>query len=191
MTQLAPDHQWGGSMLERTQEEWDVLTSEWQQAQAVLADRVIEHLAGLDQEKSVFPLTRLGHSLQVATRAARANRDDEYVFCALVHDIGDTLAIYNHADLGAAVVKPFVRPAYHWMVQKHDVFQGYFFWHFVGRDRNAREEYRGHPNFDLTAEFCEDYDQVSFDVNYANMPLEEFQPLVRDLMSRPWAHKNA
>ena len=77
------------------------------------------------------------------------------------------------------------------MVQKHDVFQGYFFWHFVGRDRNAREEYRGHPNFDLTAEFCEDYDQVSFDVNYANMPLEEFRPLVRDLMSRPWAHKNA
>ena len=79
-------------MLERTQEEWDVLTSEWQQAQDGLADRVIEHLAGLDQEKSVFPLTRLGHSLQVATRAARANRDDEYVFCALVHDIGDTLA---------------------------------------------------------------------------------------------------
>src|SRR5436305_121125 len=144
MTQLAPDPQWGGSMLERTQEEWDVLSSEWKQAQAGLADRVIEHLAGLDQEKSVFPLTRLGHSLQVATRASRAGRDDEYVFCALLHDIGDTLATYNHADLGAAIVKPFVRPAYHWMVQKHDVFQGYFFWHFVGRDRNAREEYRGH-----------------------------------------------
>lgn len=191
MTQLAPDHQWGGSMAERTQEEWDVLTSEWKQAQAGLADRVIEHLAGLDQEKSVFPLTRLGHSLQVATRASRAGRDDEYVFCALVHDIGDTLATYNHADLGAAIVKPFVRPAYHWMVQKHDIFQGYFFWHYVGRDRNAREEYRGHPNFDLTAEFCEEYDQTAFDVNYANMPLEEFRPLVRDTMSRPWAHNNA
>jgi len=178
-------------MSERTQEEWDVLSSEWKETQAGLADRVLDHLGELDREKSVFPLTRLGHSLQVATRAARAGRDDEYVFCALVHDIGDTLGAYNHADLGAAIVKPFVRPAYHWMVEKHDIFQGYYFWHYVGRDRNAREEYRGHPNFDLTAEFCAEYDQVAFDVNYANLPLEEFRPLVREVMSRPWAHRNA
>jgi predicted HD phosphohydrolase len=191
MTQLASDHQWAGSMLDRTQEEWDVLSSEWGETQTGLADRVLEHLAELDREKSVFPLTRLGHSLQVATRAARAGRDDEYVFCALLHDIGDTLGAYNHADIGAAIVKPFVRPAYHWMVENHDVFQGYFFWHFLGRDRDAREKYRGHPNFDLTAEFCEDYDQSSFDVNYANMRIEDFRPLVRDLMSRPWAHRDA
>jgi predicted HD phosphohydrolase len=191
MTQLLPDHQWAGSMDERTQEEWDVLSSEWKEAQAGLADRVLDHLVELDREKSVFPLTRLGHSLQVATRAARAGRDDEYVFCALVHDIGDTLGTYNHADIAAAIVKPFVRPAYHWMVEKHDVFQGYYFWHHVGRDRNAREQFRGHPNFDLAAEFCADYDQVAFDVNYPNMPLEEFRPLVREVMSRPWAHQNA
>lgn len=191
MTQLMPDHQWAGSMSERTQAEWDVLSSEWKDAQSGLADRVLDHLGELDREKSVFPLTRLGHSLQVATRAARAGRDDEYVFCALVHDIGDTLGTYNHADLAAAIVKPFVRPAYHWMVEKHDVFQGYYFWHYLGRDRNAREKYRGHPNFDLTAEFCADYDQVAFDVNYANLPLEEFGPLVRDVMSRPWVYQDA
>ena len=191
MTSLAADHQWSGSMEERTQEEWDVLSSEWGEAQSGLADRVVDHLALLDQEKSVFPLSRLGHSLQVATRASRAGRDDEYVFCALIHDIGDTLGAYNHADLAAAVVKPFVRPEYHWMVEKHDVFQGYFFWHFLGRDRNAQEKYRGHPSFELTAEFCEDYDQCSFDVGYANLALEEFRPLVRDVMSRPWAHGNA
>ena len=149
-----------------------------------------DSLMELDREKSVFPLTRLGHSLQVATRAARAGRNDEYVLCALLHDIGDTLGAYNHADLGAAIVKPFVRPEYHWMVEKHDVFQGYYFWHYIGLDQNAREKYRGHPNFDLTAEFCADYDQPSFDVHYANMPLDEFRPLVRDLMSRPWAQKN-
>jgi predicted HD phosphohydrolase len=185
MSELAVDHKWSGSMEERTQEEWDVLSAEWALSQGSLADRVLDHLVELDREKSVFPLTRLGHSLQVATRAARAGRDDEYVFCALVHDIGDTLAAYNHADLAAAVVKPFVRPEYHWMVEKHAIFQGYFFWHYIGQDRNAREKYRGDPNFDLTAEFCQDFDQSAFDVNYPNMALEEFRPLVRDIMAKP------
>jgi predicted HD phosphohydrolase len=185
MTQVDTSRNWAGSMAERTQEEWDILSAEWREAQGGLADRVLDHLRELDREKSVFPLTRLGHSLQVATRAARAGRDDEYVFCALIHDIGDTLAAYNHADLAAAVVKPFVRPEYHWMVAHHDVFQGYYFWHMIGGDRNSREQFRGEPNFDLTAEFCEDFDQSAFDVNYPNMALAEFRPLVLDVMSRP------
>jgi predicted HD phosphohydrolase len=176
---------WAPTMEERTQEEWDILSAEWEGYKRGLADRVLEHLMELDREESVFPLTRLGHSLQVATRASRANRDDQYVFCALIHDIGDMLGTYNHADIAAAVVKPFVPPEYTWMVEKHNIFQGYYFWHYVGGDRNAREQFRGHEWFDLTEEFCAEYDQPAFDVNYKSYDIEEFRPLVRQVMATP------
>jgi predicted HD phosphohydrolase len=184
MSSTAEIH-WAPSMKERTQEEWRVLNAEWEDYKHGLADRVLEHLMALDQQASVFPLNRLGHSLQVATRASRAGKDDEYVFCALLHDIGDTLGTFNHQDIAAAVVKPFVRPEYHWMVQQHAIFQGYYFWHYIGGDRNAREKLRGHEWFDLTEEFCDEYDQSAFDVNYRSFDVEEFRPLVREMMASP------
>jgi predicted HD phosphohydrolase len=177
--------QWAPSMKERGEDEWKVLSVEWEEYKHGLADRVLEHLVALDREGSVFPLSRLGHTLQVATRASKAGKDDEYVYCALIHDIGDTLGTYNHADIAAAIVKPFVPPEYHWMVEKHNIFQGYYFWHHIGLDRNAREQYRGHEWFDLTEEFCEEYDQTAFDVNYKSYDLEEFRPLVRQIMASP------
>ena len=84
-----------------------------------------------------FPVDRLEHSLQTATRAERDGRDDEYVLCALLHDIGDTLSPYNHPDIAAGILKPFVSEANHFMVEQHGVFQGYYFWHHIGMDRTA------------------------------------------------------
>jgi predicted HD phosphohydrolase len=152
---------------------------------AGLADRVLDHLRLLDGDFGGFAVDRLTHSLQTATRAERANRDDEYLLCALLHDIGDTLASHNHADLAAAVVKPFVSAQNHWLVEKHAIFQGYYFFHFLGLDRNLRDQYAGHEWFDYTAEFCAEFDQPAFDPGYDTFPLEHYEPLVRQAFSAP------
>jgi predicted HD phosphohydrolase len=78
----------------------------------------------------------------------QANRDEEYMVCALLHDIGDTLGSYNHADLAAVIVEPFVSEGNHWMVKHHAIFQGYYFLHFLGLDRDRLEKFRGHPHFE-------------------------------------------
>jgi predicted HD phosphohydrolase len=146
---------------------------------------VIAHLRLLDGDFGGFPVDRLTHSLQTATRAYRADRDDGYVACALLHDIGDTLGSYNHPDIAAAIVKPFVTDELHWMVEKHGIFQGYYFFHFLGLDRNLRDQFAGHPFYDLTAEFCTDFDQPAFDPAYPTMSLEEFTPLLQQFFSAP------
>ncbi len=173
------------SMDEGTQEDWAIIAGEMLNFYPGLPDRVLGHLKLLDGDFGGFAVDRLTHSLQTATRAYRANRDDEYVLCALLHDIGDNLASFNHADLAAAIVKPFVAEPYHWMVDKHGIFQGYYFFHFIGADKDMRDKFAGHEHFDLTEEFCADYDQVSFDPAYDTLPLEHFEPLVRELMARP------
>lgn len=185
-TNVVPDERRAGfhSMAEGTQEDWDIISAQGGTFAAALPDRVLDHLRLLDGIHSGYAVDRLTHSLQTATRAERAGRDDEYVLCALLHDIGDTLAPMDHAGLAAAVVKPFVSEQNHFMVAKHAVFQGYYFWHFVGRDRDAREQYRGHEWFDYVAEFCSEYDQPSFDPGYDTLSLEHFEPLVRARLVR-------
>jgi predicted HD phosphohydrolase len=173
------------AMSEGTAEDWQAIANASMKFSAALPDRVLTHLRLLDGDYGGFAVDRLTHSLQTATRAERAGRDDEYVLCALLHDIGDTLGSYNHADVAAAILKPFVSERNHWMVDKHAVFQGYYYFHLVGLDRDARERYRGEEHFDYTAEFCQDFDQPSFDPAYETLPLEHFEPLVRDLMSAP------
>jgi predicted HD phosphohydrolase len=173
------------AMTEGTKEDWEIIISEQLHLYAGLADRTLAHLRLLDSDFGGFAVDRLTHSLQTATRAYRANRDDEYVFCALLHDIGDTLGSYNHADVAAAIVKPFVSEQNHWMVDKHAIFQGYYFFHHLGLDRDLREQYRGHDWFDYTEEFCADFDQPAFDPAYDTLPLEHFEPLVRSVMSSP------
>jgi predicted HD phosphohydrolase len=172
-------------MTEGTKADWDIIGGEALRQYAGLADRVLAHLRLLDNDFGGFSVDRLTHSLQTATRAYRADRDDGYVFAALLHDIGDTLGSYNHADVAAAIVKPFVDERNHWMVEKHAIFQGYYFFHHLGLDRNLRDQYRGHEYFDYTEEFCAEYDQPAFDPAYDTLPLEHFEPLVRSVMASP------
>jgi predicted HD phosphohydrolase len=173
------------AMTEGTQQDWSIIANAAFEFFPGLADRVMDHLRLLDGDFGGFNVDRLTHSLQTATRAYRADRDDNYVACALLHDIGDTLGSYNHADIAAAVVKPFVSEEYHWMVEKHGIFQGYYFFHYLGLDRNLRDQFAGHPCYDLTAEFCEVYDQPAFDPDYPTMGLDEFEPLLRQFFSTP------
>jgi predicted HD phosphohydrolase len=150
-----------------------------------LADRVLEHLRQLAGSYGGMLVDRLTHSLQSATRAHRDGRDDEYVVCALLHDVGDLLASHNHADLAAAILRPFVSERNLWIVQHHAIFQGYYFWHHLGADRNARDKYRDHAYFADTAEFCARYDQCSFDPDYDTLPIEHFEPMLRRIFAAP------
>jgi predicted HD phosphohydrolase len=150
-----------------------------------LPDRLIAHLKMLQHDSGGFAVDRLEHSVQTATRAYRDGRDEEYVVCALLHDIGDILGPSNHAEIGAVILKPYVSERNHWMVDKHGIFQGYYFFKYLGLDPDLREQYRGHPDFEYTAQFCHLYDQCAFDPNYDSMPLEAFEPMLRRVFERP------
>ena len=162
-----------------TQEEWTRIIGELPVTQAMAGENVIVQLKRLASDHGGFPVSRLEHSLQTATRAEQDGRDEEYVLCALLHDIGDTLAPYNHPSIAAGLLKPFVTEANHWMVEHHGIFQGYYFWHYLGADRNARDQYRDSPYYELTEEFCAKYDQTAFDPEHTSAPLEHFVPLIR------------
>lgn len=149
---------------------------------ADLPNRMLTHLEMLADGRHGFAIDRLQHSLQCATRAARDGRDEEYVVCALLHDIGDVLAPRDHADYAALVLKPYISERNHWMIAHHGIFQGYFFNHFFGMDRNLRDAYRDHVWYDYTAEFCELYDQSSFDPGYPTLGLADFAPLLRRIL---------
>ncbi len=173
------------NMVESTPGDWARIVRAQVPFQKQLPDRILEHLALLGGDHGGFAVDRLTHSLQTATLAERDGRDEEYVVCALLHDIGDSLGSYNHPDVAAAILKPFVSERNHWMVAKHFVFQGYFYFHHLGGDRNLRDRYRDHPWFDATAEFCEAYDQRAFDPDYDTLPLAHFEPAVRRVFAAP------
>jgi predicted HD phosphohydrolase len=173
------------SLEESTEADWAIVGSHFKPYAAQLPDRVLAHLRLLDGDYGGFPIDRLQHSLQTATRAHRAGESEPYVVMALLHDIGDTLGSYNHPDIAAAILKPFVDEKLHWMCQNHGVFQGYYFFHHLGMNRDMREAFRGHEHFEDTARFCELYDQSAFDPAYEGAPLEFFEPMVRRVLDRP------
>ncbi|HXA38751.1 MAG TPA: HD domain-containing protein [Phenylobacterium sp.] len=173
------------TMTEGTAEDWAAIGRAAAPHRGELADRLLAHLKLLDNDHGGFAVDRLEHSLQTATRAHRDGRDEEYVVCALMHDIGDILMPANHAELGATILKPYVSDANHWMMDKHGVFQGYYFFHYIGLDRDMREQFRGHPHFEYCAQFCHLYDQNSFDPAYDSMPLEAFEPMLRRVVAAP------
>lgn len=148
------------------------------------ADRLLSALVELDESLSGYQVTRLGHSLQAATRAWRAGADTDWVVAALLHDIGDIYAPYNHDEYAAAILKPFVREQVTWVVEKHGDFQRLYYAHHVGGNRHARDRFKGHAYYDDCAEFCEMWDQSSFDPAYPTMKVEDFAPLVREVFAR-------
>ena len=128
--------------------------------------------------------TGLEHSLQSATRAHRDGADEEMVVAALLHDIGDLLSPYNHSEMAAAVLRPYVSEKTYWIVRHHGLFQSYYYAHHSGGDRNARDAYRDHPWYQATVDFCERWDQSSFDPEYDSLPLEFFEPVVKRVFAR-------
>ena len=141
-------------------------------------------MSGLTKTLEGYKINRLEHSLQTATRALNDKANDEMIVAALLHDIGDELAPLNHSEYAAAVLKPYVSEKTHWIIEKHGEFQLYYYAHHLGGDRNKREKYKDHKYYQATIDFCEKYDQSSFDPNYKSLPLEHFAPIVRRIFSR-------
>jgi predicted HD phosphohydrolase len=167
------------------------VASDWQEDQSTapalfanIPDHVLGQLDLLKGDCGAAGVDRYVHSLQTATRCLRDNEDHETVVCALLHDIGDSLAPSNHAELAASVLRPFVSEQNWWVVKHHDLFQGYYYFHFVGMDRNLRDRYRDHRYFRACVKFCARWDQRSFDPDYDTEPIETFVPLVREVLTR-------
>ena len=148
------------------------------------ADRIIKFMSGLNSTLEGYQVSRLEHSLQTATRALKDKANDEMIVAALLHDIGDELAPLNHSEYAAAVLKPYVSEKTHWIVEKHGEFQMYYYAHHLGGNKNQREKYKGHKYYQDTVNFCENWDQKSFDPNYKSLTLKEFEPLVKKIFSR-------
>ncbi|HIG71055.1 MAG TPA: phosphohydrolase [Myxococcales bacterium] len=173
------------AMRDATREDYQKIGRLSLEFAAGLPSRVLTHLQLLQGDTGGYAVDRLTHSLQSATRAQRDGRDDEYVVCALIHDIGDTLATANHSDLAATILEPFVSDQNYWIVKHHGIFQGYYFFHHLGLDQNMRDRFRDHEWWSDCAQFCELYDQNCFDAEYDTLPLEAFEPLVRKVFSTP------
>jgi len=173
------------SLSTSTAADWAGICDEHRRFFAGLPERILSHLQLLDNDYGGFPVDRLQHSLQTAALAAEDGRDDEYVVCALLHDIGDTLGSANHPDVAAAILYPYVSEANHWMIKHHGIFQGYNFFHHLGMDRDMREQYRDSPYFDYTAEFIAKYDDPAFDADHPKLDIDLFAPLVRRVFATP------
>jgi predicted HD phosphohydrolase len=172
-------------MDESTQGDWQIIGGEFMQFAKGLPDRVLAHLKLLEGDYGGFPVDRYTHCLQTATLALKDGRSDEYVVCALLHDIGDTLGSFNHPEIAAAVLKPFVNEADLFMVQNHGIFQGYNFFHYIGMDRNLRDNFKSSPHYSHTEEFVALYDNRAFDAELETFPISEFEPIVRRVMAQP------
>ena len=170
---------------EGTQEDWAIIARQYSGFAQGLPDRILTHLKLLDGDFGGFPIDRLQHCLQTATRAYRDGRPETYVVMALLHDIGDTIGTYNHPDIGAAIIKPFVTEEEHWICAQHGLFQGNYYFHFIGMDRDARDVHRGHEHWDACELFCRTYDQAAFDPDYDTEPLSFFEPMLRRVMAKP------
>jgi len=148
------------------------------------ADRVINFMSGLNSTLEGYKITRLEHSLQTATRAFNDKTSEEMIVAALLHDIGDELAPLNHSEYAASVLKPFVSKKTHWIIEKHGEFQMYYYAHHLGGDRNQRDKYKDHKYYGDVLNFCEKWDQTSFDPNFKSLSLKDFEPLIRNIFYR-------
>ena len=175
-------------MEDGTAEEYAFLETLYTKCSHDLPDRVIGFLKQMQGDRLGYQIDRYDHSLQSATRAERDGADEETIVCALLHDIGDVLSPDNHSQVVAAILQPFISERNYWVLKHHGLFQGYYYFHHINKDRNIREKFKDHQFYQACVDFCFKWDQCSFDPNYDNLPLEHFEPMVRRVMSEPWTH---
>ncbi len=168
-----------------TDEDFEVLKRVHERNLTLLPDLLLTMLGSLAGDDA-YPVDRLEHSVQTATRALRDGADEETVVCALLHDVGETLGPLNHGEVAAAVLKPFVSERNHWVLAHHPLFQTYFYARHLGLDPNARERFRDSPHYQACVDFTTYWDEVSFDPGYESEPLSTFEPMVRRVLASPW-----
>jgi predicted HD phosphohydrolase len=167
-----------------TAEQWAVIGKETFENQGRVAERSLDMLRSLAPITDGFAVDQLTHSLQTATLAERAGADEEMVFASLMHDIGKAVSVPNHPEIAASIIRPYVRDDVYEVIRAHQDFQGRHYYHHFGGDPNARDKYEGAPWFALAAQFADEWDQIAFDPDYDTLPLEHFEPLVREKAPR-------
>ena len=173
------------AMKDGTREDYEILAKLEKPFLALTADRILTELRQSGETTlEGYQITRLEHALQSGTRAMRDGADIDWIVGALLHDIGDGLAPQNHDRMSAEVIRPFVRWDVAWTVEHHGIFQMLYYAHHYNWDRNARERFRDHPLFEICEQFCERWDQSSFDPEYPMEPLDTFEPMVREIFNR-------
>ena len=176
-------------MKHGSKEDYELLEKYEHNFERQTADRLIKYLASQTTTLEGYQITRLEHSLQAATRAYRNNESEEMVVATLLHDIGDELAPMNHSQYAASIIRPYVSEKTYWIINHHGLFQTFYSAHHLGGDRNARDKFKDHKYYQATVDFCEKYDQSSFDPDYKSMTLKEFEPMVKRIFSRkPFYH---
>jgi predicted HD phosphohydrolase len=173
-------------MSQGTQSDYERLAPLFDEhARANLVGNLVAMLGLLEGPTLGYQVDRLEHSLQSATRAHRNGERLDLVVSALLHDVADSFAPENHSDAAAAMLDPYVDAEAHWVVKHHGLFQGYYYFHHLGGDRNARDRYADSPHHDACVDFCANYDQNCFDPAYNSMALAEFVPMLDEVFSRP------
>ena len=167
-----------------TKEDYKILDYYEKEYAKKLPRRILESLKLLKDGLSGYKVDRLEHSLQAATRALYDNADIELVVAALIHDIGDTVSPYNHSQVSASIIRPYVREEVTWIVEMHGIFQMYYYADKLGLDKNLRDKYNGHKWFKSCEKFCYEWDQMSFDPEYVSKDLEYFTPLIEEIFNR-------
>ena len=176
-------------MKNGSKEDYELLEKYEKNFERKTADRLIKYLASQTTTLEGYQITRLEHSLQAATRAYKNGESEEMVVATLLHDIGDDLAPMNHSQYAASIIRPYVSEKTYWIILHHGLFQTYYSAEHLGGDKNARERYKDHKYYQATIDFCENYDQCSFDPDYKSMTLKEFEPMVRKIFARdPFYH---
>ena len=171
-------------MKKGTKEDYLFLDKHEKNFASKTADRLLKFMSGLTETLEGYQISRLEHSLQSATRAYNSGESEEMIVAALIHDIGDELAPMNHSEYAAAILRPFVTEKTHWIIEKHGEFQMFYYAHHLVGDRDKRDKYKDHKYYQATVDFCEKYDQNSFDPNYKSYSLDFFKPLVEKIFSR-------
>ena len=172
-------------MKDGTEEEYQFLDKLEHQYIAQTGDRLLNLLEIMGQDSlGGYRVSRKEHCLQAATRAHRDGADIDWVVSALLHDVSDVVAPCTHDVVAGAIMRPFVREECAWVVEYHGIFQKYYYIHHFGGDKNEREQYRDHPAYEACVDFCEKWDQNSFDPDYDSEDAEFFRPMVREVFAR-------
>jgi predicted HD phosphohydrolase len=165
-------------MTEATPEDMAIFYRVKDLSRAEFPSHLMSMLALLAKKSDGSPIDGYAHSLQSASLAYEDGADDETVFIALFHDIGQLVAEENHSEVSAAILKPYISEQGHWVVKHHAAFQMHYYGEAAGKDAHAREVFSEHPHYQACIDFCEKYDQCAFDREYKSKPAEFFLPLV-------------
>ena len=172
----------------------DFSTADWamldgQRAPYLAGERARQALEMLavqaDAPSFGYQINNYEHCLQSATMALKDGRDEETVVVSLFHDLGFVTNNETHGEFAAALLKPYVSKRNHWMLERHMYFQAIHCASHPAVDPNVRERWRGHADFEYTADWVARFDIVSIDPSYENAPLETFVPMVHRVLSNP------